>query len=214
MQDLIIYNDNEVIVQCDNKTYQDKKDNFLLDYGKQVSYESIDYNRDTKCCWLNGEAFQEYPNELCEDILYSIDTLLAKKKEREYVAPTFDELKIQKLADVDTWTAEKITGGFISSASGEPVKYDSDKDTQLTMQGIALNVNTALFAEKYPTGCPVRGYADGASEKSVFMLTAEQVLQWCADLSIHIGTCKQEGWAKQNLVNKATTKEELDLIEL
>ena len=134
-------------------------------------------------------------------------------------APTLDELKSQKLQAIDQWTANKLTGGFPSSASGEPVRYDSDKDTQLTMQGIALNVHTAQFAEKYPEGCPVRGYqiVEGvaiAGEKSVFMLTAEQVLQWCADLSIHIGNCKQDGWAKQSLVNSATTKEELDLIEL
>lgn len=128
--------------------------------------------------------------------------------------PTFEELQQQKLREVDAWTASKITGGFVSSASGEPVTYDSDKDTQLTMQGIALNVNTELFAEKYPTGCPVRGYAQGAEEKTIYMLSAEQVMNWCADLSMHIGTCKQAGWAKQAEVQAATTKEELDSIVL
>lgn len=128
--------------------------------------------------------------------------------------PTFGELQQQKLREVDAWTASKITGGFVSSASGEPVTYDSDKDTQLTMQGIALNVNTELFAEKYPTGCPVRGYAQGAEEKTIYMLSAEQVMNWCADLSMHIGTCKQAGWAKQAEVQAATTKEELDAIVL
>lgn len=128
--------------------------------------------------------------------------------------PTFEELQQQKLREVDAWTASKITGGFVSSASGEPVTYDSDKDTQLTMQGIALNVNTELFAEKYPTGCPVRGYAQGAEEKTIYMLSAEQVMNWCADLSMHIGTCKQAGWAKQAEVQAATTKEELDAISL
>lgn len=128
--------------------------------------------------------------------------------------PTFEELQQQKLREVDAWTASKITGGFVSSASGEPVTYDSDKDTQLTMQGIALNVNTELFAEKYPTGCPVRGYAQGAEEKTIYMLSAEQVMNWCADLSMHIGTCKQAGWAKQAEVQAATTKEELDAIVL
>lgn len=128
--------------------------------------------------------------------------------------PTFEELQQQKLREVDAWTASKITGGFVSSASGEPVTYDSDKDTQLTMQGIALNVNTELFAEKYPTGCPVRGYAQGAETKTIYMLSAQQVLNWCADLSIHIGTCKQAGWAKQAEVQAATTKEELDAIVL
>lgn len=128
--------------------------------------------------------------------------------------PTLDELKADKLAKIDNWTAAKITGGFVSNASGEAVTYDSDKDTQLTMQGIALNVNTELFVEKYPTGCPVRGYAQGAEEKTIYMLSAEQVMNWCADLSMHIGTCKQNGWAKQAEVQAATTKEELNAISL
>ena len=119
-------------------------------------------------------------------------------------------MKKQKLRAVNAWTEKKITGGFVS----EGITYDSDKDTQLTMQGIALNVNTPLFAEKYPDGCPVRGYAEGATEKTIFMLTAEEVLKWCADLSLHIGKCKQEGWAKQAEVNACTTKEELNGIVL
>lgn len=149
-----------------------------------------------------------------------------------WVAPpneeyTFEDEKARKLEQVDAWTASKITGGFVSSASGEPVTYDSDKDTQLTMQGIALNVQTPLFAEKYPAGCPVRGYGyvektdeEGnlvsvpASEKDIFMLTADQVMQWCADLSMHIGECKQAGWVKQAEVKAATTQEELDAIGL
>ena len=87
-------------------------------------------------------------------------------------APTDAELlpaaKQAKLAEISQWTAANITGGFISSASGEPVRYDSDVDTQLTMQGIALNVGTPLFAEKYPDGCPVRGVAEGKDSKEVF----------------------------------------------
>ena len=128
--------------------------------------------------------------------------------------PTLDELKTAKLAEINEWTEAQITGGFKSSCTGAEVTYDSDKETQLTMQGIALNVNTELFAEKYPTGCPVRGYAARSETKTVFMLTPEQVLRWCADLSMHIGTCKQQGWAKQAEVQAATTKEELDAIVL
>lgn len=127
---------------------------------------------------------------------------------------TFDELKTQKLELVDAWTERKITGGFTSECSGELVRYDSDKDTQLTMQGIALNVNTDRFAVEYPTGCPVRGYTDGSADKTIFYLTPEQVLEWCADLSTHIGTCKQAGWSKQAEVNAAQSKEELDAIIL
>lgn len=135
-------------------------------------------------------------------------------KEPEPEQPTLDELKTQKLELVDAWTEGKITGGFTSECSGELVRYDSDKDTQLTMQGIALNVNTDRFAVEYPTGCPVRGYADGSTDKTIFYLTPEQVLEWCADLSLHIGTCKQAGWSKQAEVNAAQSKEELDAIIL
>lgn len=97
MQDLIIYNQKEVIIQTNGKTYQDTNENFIADYGKVIEYEAIDYNRDTKCCWLNGSAFQKYPNDVCEDILNSIDVLLANKEKREYVAPTLDELKQAKI---------------------------------------------------------------------------------------------------------------------
>ena len=137
-----------------------------------------------------------------------------KDKEPEPPKPTFEELKERKLNEVNYWTAQKITGGFTSSASGQPVTYDSDKDTQLTMQGICINVNTPLFAEKYPNGCPVRGYAAGKETKDVFMLNANQVLQWQADLSIHIGTCKQEGWLKQAEVESCNTEAELKKIVL
>lgn len=119
-----------------------------------------------------------------------------------------------KLKEIDEWTASKITGGFVSEASGKKVTYDSDVDTQLTMQGIALNVNTEQFAEKYPAGCPVRGVADGQNSKSVFWLNPSQVMKWMADLSIHIGDCKQEGWKKQSEVEACKTVFELNNIEL
>lgn len=120
----------------------------------------------------------------------------------------------RKLKEVDQWTASKIVGGFISSASSQAVHYDSDKDTQLTMQGISLNVNTPLFAEEYPNGCPVRGYLSKDTEKTIFWLTPEQVLRWMADLSMHIGSCKQAGWQKQAEVKKAGSVEELEKIDL
>lgn len=214
MQDLIIYNENQIIIQANSKTYQETKENFLTDYEKKVNYQTIDYNRTTQTCWLNGEAFQAYPNTVCEDILNSIDTLLENQAKREYIAPTIDELKAIKLLEVDNWTADKITGGFISQCTGSPVRYDSDKDTQLTMQGIALNVSTERFANEYPLGCPVRGYKEGETEKTIQYLNAAQVYTWCADLSSHIGACKQQGWIKQAQVEAALSKEDLDAIIL
>lgn len=214
MQDLIIYNESQVLVQSSGKTYQETKENFLADYEEKVNYQTIDYNRTTQTCWLNGEAFQAYPNTVCEDILNSIDTLLEKQAKREYIVPTIDELKAIKLSEIDAWTESKITGGFISECTGEIVRYDSDKDTQLTMQGIALNVSTERFKNEYPDGCPVRGYKEGETIKTIQYLNASQVYTWCADLSSHVGACKQQGWSKQAEVAAALSKEELDAIIL
>lgn len=214
MQDLIIYNESQVLVQSSGKTYQETRKNFIADYGKTVIYQSINYNRTTQSCWLNGETFRSYPNALCEDILNSIGTLLEKKAEREYIVPTLAELKEEKIAEVDAWTADKITGGFISECTGEIVRYDSDKDTQLTMQGIALNVSTERFKNEYPDGCPVRGYKEGETIKTIQYLNASQVYTWCTDLSSHVGACKQQGWSKQAEVAAALSKEELDAIIL
>lgn len=133
-------------------------------------------------------------------------------KDDEAVVLAFQ--KKLKLKEINDWTASKITGGFVSEASGEKVTYDSDLETQITMQGIALNVNSEQFAEKYSIGCPVRGYKDGEKEKTIQYLSASQVLQWLADLSIHIGDCKQEGWKKQSEVEACKTVFELNNIEL
>lgn len=46
------------------------------------------------------------------------------------------------------------------------------------------------------------------------MLNAQQIIKWDQDLGVHIGTWKQAGWAKKELAEKATTKEELDAIVL
>ena len=140
-----------------------------------------------------------------------VGLVLAPPPNEEY---TFEELKAQKLELVDAWTADKITGGFISQCTGKPVRYDSDKDTQLTMQGIALNVSTERFANEYPLGCPVRGYKEGETEKTIQYLNAAQVYAWCADLSSHIGACKQQGWIKQAQVEAALSKEDLEAIIL
>lgn len=137
-------------------------------------------------------------------------------KDKEPEPPTFDELKVAKLAEVDAWTADKITGGFTSRCTGSPVKYDSDRDTQNT---VSSDLNTIYlspekFNENFPNGYPMRGYPENANIKQVYFLTKEQLLQWNVDLGLHRGTCKQNGWIKQAEVNAAQSKEELDAIIL
>lgn len=130
--------------------------------------------------------------------------------------PTLEELKAIKLSEVDVWTESKITGGFISECTGNPVRYDSDRDTQNT---VSSDLNTIYlspekFNENFPNGYPMRGYPENTNIKQVYFLTKEQLLQWNVDLGLHRGTCKQNGWIKQAEVNAAQSKEELDAIIL
>lgn len=167
MQDLIIYNQKEVIIQANGKTYQDTNENFIADYGKVVKYEAIDYNRDTKCCWLNGSAFQKYPNDVCEDILNSIDILLTNKEKREYVAPTLDELRQAKinefktirdteevkpieyngnLFDFDDKARDRINSAIIAlSITGQSIEWTTADNTNVIvtaddLRGVVANV--------------------------------------------------------------------------
>ena len=136
----------------------------------------------------------------------------------EYTSPepTLEELKAIKLSEVDAWTERKITGGFISECTGEIVRYDSDKDTQLTVSSDLNTINSApdKFSEYYPNGYPMRGYPDGGTEKTIHYLTVKQLIQWNVDLGLHRGACKQAGWEKQALVDAADSKEALDAIIL
>lgn len=123
--------------------------------------------------------------------------------------PTLEEVKIAKLEEIRNWTAAAITGGFLSAG----VKYDSDMDTQITMQGICLSVDTSRFAEEYLQGCPVRGYDEGNEEKTIHFLDAAGIKQFCADLSDHIGQCKQRGWQLQQAVQEAEAVEDVEKIK-
>ena len=147
---------------------------------------------------------------------YYRDPETGEYKEIPPYEPGLDELKASKLLEVDAWTESKITGGFTSECSGEMVRYDSDKDTQLTVSSDLNTINSApdKFSEYYPNGYPMRGYPENANIKQVYFLTKEQLLQWNVDLGIHRGTCKQNGWIKQAEVNAAQSAEELNTIEL
>ena len=138
---------------------------------------------------------------------------------------TFEDEKARKLEAVDVWTKSKITGGFVCYCyNNEPVRYDTDEETQLTMTKARANCQSEKFAVNFPTGMPCRGYVkvdearDGtpifATEKTILLFTPEQIIAWDEDFSLFLAKCKGEGWIKQAEVAAATTKEDLDSIIL
>lgn len=123
-------------------------------------------------------------------------------------APDMDSLRAMKMEEVLRITEQKITGGFISGG----VRYDSDRDTQSTMGNIRQSAHSARFAEAYPEGCPVRGYDKGSEVKTIHFLSPDEVDVFCDDLNLHIGTCKEQGWALQKQVEAAKTPEDLEKV--
>ena len=132
----------------------------------------------------------------------------------------FNQLKAEKLQEVDTWTARKITGGFVSTCyNGESILYDTDIDTQITMQFAKNCCDSDRFAEELPNGLEVRGYEqvdvdeDGtlvfSKDKTIYYFSPEQIKTWNEDFALFLRECKKEGWMKQAEVNACTTKEEL-----
>lgn len=122
--------------------------------------------------------------------------------------PDMKALKAAKLDEVRRITAEHIVGGFYSRG----VRYDSDLETQTTMQGIRQSVDSPRFAEEYPNGCPVRGYDKGATVKTIHYLDASAVNEFCDDMNLHIGKCKEKGWLMQEDVKAAKTEKDLEAI--
>lgn len=191
---------------ADEKTQEEKQQ--LLDSGYEIISEA-DYQ-----LLIGNVDGKEYVRTYDE---------AGNAKYIEYVppAPALDELKAAKLAEVNTWTAAKITGGFVSACTGEPVTYDSDVETQLTVSSDTNTIALAPeeFAKHFPAGYPMRGYPAGVdtsnpANKQVYYLTASQLTQWNVDFGLHRGACKQAGWAKQAEVEAAQTVEELQAINL
>lgn len=150
---------------------------------------------------------------------FNKEEILAKFEQKMKATASLDILKKYKLLRVDQWTANKITGGLISSCTGYVVKYDSDRDTQDKL-ALALGlVNAGVLQVRYPEGFPCRGYKqleDGTfeSEKTIHLMNAAAVIQWNTEFGEHLKKCTAEGWMKQAEVNACTTKEELDAIVL
>lgn len=140
-----------------------------------------------------------------------VGLVLTPPPNKEY---TFDELKAQKMELVNAWTAAKITGGFISEATGEPIIYDSDVDTQITVSRMRANCENQRFAELYPNGMECRGRREEGAEKEIFMLQPAEIIRLDEDLGIHIRECKIAGWTQQAKVKAAQTKEDLEAIIL
>lgn len=135
----------------------------------------------------------------------------------EWIPPIpLANIKADKLQQIDTWTANAITNGFVSSAMGLPHTYDSTKEDQQTLAIMLQASQSADFNDHpiYQGKIPIRAIPEGQTSKVVLQHNAVQMQAVITDMALHIGACKQRGWQLQAAVAAANTPEEINSIEL
>ena len=147
-----VLNDDVLIIDG-QKEYHEDKATFLLDGGtltpikvtregvtEVVEPKKVIYDNNQCCCVVN-DVFCEYPNDDLDGYIALIDAYIQSKADREYVAPTFEEIVAAKLAELkttrDTLETEPI------EYNGNLYDYDDKARERINAAIIALDVQTA-----------------------------------------------------------------------
>lgn len=204
MQDLVIVNENEVIIQNQGKVYFDTFQNFLSDYSKEFEYTSIDYNKATQHAYIDGQPFQEFPNQFCENLLDEIDVLLERQDKRlhPYVEKTFEQLKSEKLLELaaicHNFDNRLVNNDmFIISSLG--LKINADLRSQNNIRGlISVNADTVNFVDY---------------NNEVHELTPSDLNTLLVECSKNGENLYKQKWAYADKIKSCETVEELDRID-
>ena len=175
---------NEVLIINDKKQYADTPENFVADGGNlaaitvytldkesqaiEVTPETVIYDDVQKCCVIN-DVWYKYPNEALEAYIAALDTYIAAKDAREYVPPTFEELKKQALNyQYQLYEAQKHAIAWIDDGSG--FGFDTAPEDQNNWQ-VALTL-----IENGVTMYKVNKDKNDLSKKSFTQVTEEQMM--------------------------------------
>lgn len=143
---------------------------------------------------------------------------------KEYVYMfTLEEAQESKLEELSSAAAAAYIEGFISSATGESLWYDSDSNSQMVINRLfALAVGNSSLFEKtsfmqgIPIGrVPVRTRAnkdDEDSTKTVQLLSYDQVITLGNDMAADYANKKGKLWSLQNKVYASATVGEVNMI--
>ncbi len=130
-----------------------------------------------------------------------------------------DDLRQRKLWEFDKIAAQMYVSGFISSATGEALLYDSTQEDQQMIEGLYNRAKEADWAvtERFPGICPagtivVRARRSAEEPKIEKLHNGAQLLQLGRDLDAHIMRVKINHWQKQKEILAAKNYEELEEI--
>ena len=130
-----------------------------------------------------------------------------------------DELKQLKLVEFEKLAAQMYVSGFISSATGEALLYDSTQEDQQMIEGLYNRAKEADWAitERFPGICPagtviIRARRSAEEPKIETLHDGETLIQLGRDLDSHIMRVKITHWQRQKEIILAKTYEELEKI--
>lgn len=142
---------NDVLIIGGQKEYHEDKATFLLDGGtltpikvtregvtEVVEPKKVIYD-DNQCCCVVNDVFYDYPNDDLDGYIALIDAYIQSKADREYVAPTFEEIVAAKLSELkstrDTRETEPI------EYNGNRYDYDEKARDRINAAIIALDIS-------------------------------------------------------------------------
>lgn len=175
---------NEVLIINDKKQYADTPENFVTDGGSlaaitayaleedsqaiEVTPETVIYDDVQKCCVINNVWYQ-YPNPALEAYIAALDDYIAAKEKREYVPPTFEELKQQALNyQYQLYEAQKHAIAWIDDGSG--FGFDTAPEDQNNWQVALTLIENGVTMYKVYTD------KNDLSKKSFTQVTEEQMM--------------------------------------
>lgn len=175
---------NEVLIISDKKQYADTPENYVTDGGNlaaitaytldeesqavEVIPETVIYDDLQKCCVINNVWYQ-YPNAAIEAYIVALDDYIAAKEAREYIPPTFEELKQKALNyQYQLYEAQKHAIAWIDDGSG--FGFDTAPEDQNNWQVALTLIENGVTMYKVYTD------KNDLSKKPFTQVTEEQMM--------------------------------------
>ena len=204
-----VLNDDVLIIDGQKEYHKDKA-TFLLDGGtltpikvtcegvtEIVEPKKVIYD-DNQCCCVVNDVFYDYPNDDLDGYIALIDAFIQSKADREYVAPTFEEIVAAKIAELKT-TRDTLETMPIEY-NGNLFDFDDKARDRINSAIIALSI----------TGQSIEWTT---ADNTNVTITADDLRGVVANVAVRSNELHVKYRQLKEQVEACTTKEQLEKIE-
>ena len=204
MQKIFILRDGNVEIYGE-RLYHDTVANFILDGGKKLSADFIEYNQTLKTLrkTIKGKDSVVVGNAqdtVLDGYLKDIATFVANKEKREYVEPTLEEVKASKVQELktarDTAEVENVV------YNGHEYDFDEKSRDRLDIALKALN----LQGEGTTIGWTM-------ADNTIATITAQDIVMVFATSAVRSNELHEKYRGLKEKVNACTIKEDVEKIK-